>query len=76
MAALANANIQEDDATAISKYLARSFTPITPKLELPIHVNTADPQTPSSQHSEILLERLRVAGRWQRGLCTKTKQER
>jgi len=45
MAALANANIQEDDATTISKYLARSFTPITPKLELPIHVNTADTQT-------------------------------
>ena len=45
MAALNNANIQEDDVSAISKYLSRSFTLLTPKLELPIHVNSADQQT-------------------------------
>jgi hypothetical protein len=61
MAALANSNIQEDDATAISKYLARSFTPITPKLELPIHVNTADPQIIANGEVEkIVIEQ--VAG--------------
>jgi DNA uptake protein ComE-like DNA-binding protein len=36
-----DAAIEEDDMAVISKYLAHSFGPSTPKLELPIHINTA-----------------------------------
>jgi hypothetical protein len=39
------APIQEDDMAAITKYLAHSFTPSTPKLQLPIHINSAPKET-------------------------------
>lgn len=39
------AAIQDNDMAAISKYLAHSFGPTTPKLELPIHINTAPKET-------------------------------
>lgn len=35
------APIQPDDADAITKYLALELGPSTPKLDLPIHINTA-----------------------------------
>jgi DNA uptake protein ComE-like DNA-binding protein len=63
MAALNNANIQEDDASVISKYLSRSFTLLTPKLELPIHVNSADQQTLSlvAVFSDVDVQRILTA---------------
>jgi hypothetical protein len=39
------ADIQDDDISAIAKYLARFFGPSTPKLEFPIQVNTAPKET-------------------------------
>jgi hypothetical protein len=39
-----NAPIPEEDIPVISKYLARYFGPSTPKLELPIHINSAPKQ--------------------------------
>jgi hypothetical protein len=36
--------IEDDDIAVIGKYLARYFGPSTPKLELPIHINTAPKQ--------------------------------
>jgi hypothetical protein len=36
-----DAAIEESDMKVISKYLANSFGPTTPKLGLPIHINTA-----------------------------------
>jgi hypothetical protein len=35
------APIEADDAAAIMKYLALDLSPTTPKLDLPIHINTA-----------------------------------
>jgi hypothetical protein len=38
------APIEDGDIAVIGKYLARYFGPSTPKLELPIHINTAPKQ--------------------------------
>jgi DNA uptake protein ComE-like DNA-binding protein len=45
MVSMNGAQIEPDDGAVISKYLASAFGPSTPKLELPIHINTAPKET-------------------------------